>query len=87
MGQLAEPYSVTLQAISKHLMVLQEAGVVTKRKVGQQRVVHLEIEHLDLAVVWLENYRRQAEAQYQRLDAVLADLNRTNKPFHERTLR
>lgn len=74
-GEIAEPYDVSLQAVSKHLMVLQEAGLVTKTARGQQRSVHLEAEVLDLATGWLERYRRQAEERYRRLDAVLAEID------------
>jgi DNA-binding transcriptional ArsR family regulator len=73
-GELAEPYDVSLQAVSKHLRVLEEAGVVTRRKDAQRRPVHLEAEVFDLMTVWLERYRRQAEERYQRLDRVLEQM-------------
>ncbi|MDN5762523.1 MAG: metalloregulator ArsR/SmtB family transcription factor [Microlunatus sp.] len=71
---LAEPYDVSVQAISKHLMVLEDAGLVTKTRKAQTRSVHLEAEVFDLMTAWIERYRRQAEQRYQRLDAVLAEL-------------
>lgn len=71
-GELAEPYAVSVQAISKHLKVLEGAGLISKTKVGQSREVHLEAEVLDLMTGWIERYRRRAEQRYQRLDAVLA---------------
>lgn len=74
-GELAAPYDVSLQAVSKHLKVLEGAGLVTKVAHGQQRSVHLEARVLDLATGWLERYRRQAEARYRRLDAVLAEID------------
>ncbi|KJR06267.1 ArsR/SmtB family transcription factor [Gordonia sp. PS3] len=73
-GQLAEPYDVSVQAISKHLKVLEEAGLVTRSRDGQRRPVHLETEVFDLMAKWIERYRRRAEARYQRLDAVLAEM-------------
>ena len=73
-GELAAPYDVSVQAVSKHLKVLEEAGLVTKGRQAQRRPVHLEAEVLDLMTAWLERYRRRAEARYQRLDGVLADL-------------
>ena len=76
-GELAEPYAMSVQAISKHLLVLQDAGLVTKTKVGQRRNVHLEANVFELMTKWIERYRREAEARYQRLDAVLDDLART----------
>lgn len=73
--QLAEPYDVSVQAISKHLRVLEDAGLVTKTKQAQRRPVHLEAEVFDLMSKWIERYRREAEQRYQRLDAVLAEMN------------
>lgn len=73
-NELAEPYEVSVQAISKHLKVLEEAGLVTKGRRAQTRPVHLEAEVFDLMTAWIERYRRQAEQRYRRLDAVLAEL-------------
>jgi DNA-binding transcriptional ArsR family regulator len=73
-GELAEPYDMSLQAVSKHVAVLERAGLVTKVKDGQRRTVRLEAEVFDLMTKWIERYRREAEARYQRLDAVLAEL-------------
>ena len=74
-GELAEPYDVSVQAVSKHLKVLEGAGLVTKTPHAQRRTVHLEADVLDLMTKWIERYRRAAEARYQRLDAVLADMD------------
>ena len=74
-GELAAPYDVSLQAISKHLKVLEGAGLVTRSKDAQRRPVHLEAEVFDLMTKWIERYRREAEARYRRLDAVLAELD------------
>jgi len=74
-GELAAPYDVSLQAVSKHLKVLEGAGLVTRGRDAQRRPVHLEAEVFDLMTKWIERYRREAEARYQRLDAVLAELN------------
>jgi DNA-binding transcriptional ArsR family regulator len=71
-GELAAPYDVSMQAVSKHLKVLQEAGLVTRSRDAQRRPVHLEAEVFDLMTKWIERYRRQAEERYRRLDAVLA---------------
>jgi DNA-binding transcriptional ArsR family regulator len=70
-SELAEPYDVSLQAVSKHLRVLEDAGLVTRSKQAQRRPVHLEAEVFDLMTKWLERYRRQAEERYQRLDRLL----------------
>ena len=71
---IAAPYEVSLQAISKQLKVLEEAGLVTRSREAQRRPVHLEAEVFDLMTKWIERYRRQAEERFRRLDALLADL-------------
>lgn len=73
-GELAEPYDMSVQAVSKHLRVLQDAGLVSRSRDAQRRPVHLEAQVLDLMTAWIERYRRQAEERYRRLDAVLAAL-------------
>ena len=73
-GELAEPYDMSLQAVSKHLKVLEGAGLVTRSRDAQRRPVHLEAEVLDLMTAWIERYRRTAEERYQRLDDVLASM-------------
>ena len=82
-GQLAAPYAVSVQAVSKHLKVLEDAGLVSDRKDAQRRPKHLEAEVFDLMTKWIERYRQQAEERFRRLDAVLADLDEqkpTNQP-------
>jgi DNA-binding transcriptional ArsR family regulator len=73
-GELAEPYDVSVQAVSKHLRVLEDAGLVSRSRDAQRRPVHLEAEVLDLMTKWIERYRRQAEERYRRLDDVLASM-------------
>lgn len=79
-NELAEPYDVSLQAVSKHIRVLQDAGLVTRTRDAQRRPVHLEAEVLDLMTGWIERYRRQAEARYRRLDGVLSALTEIENP-------
>src|SRR5919107_3324927 len=74
-GQLAAPYEVSVQAISKHLKVLEQAGLVSRSPEGHRSPVHLEAEVFDLMTKWIERYRQRAEARYQRLDAVLATMD------------
>jgi DNA-binding transcriptional ArsR family regulator len=74
-GDLAAPYDVSLQAVSKHLKVLEEAGLVTRSRDAQRRPVHLEAEVFDLMTKWIERYRQRAEERYRRLDDVLAALD------------
>jgi DNA-binding transcriptional ArsR family regulator len=74
-NQLAEPYQMSLQAVYKHLRVLEEAGVVIRPAGPQPRPVRLEATVFDLMDTWIERYRRQAEERYRRLDGVLARMN------------
>ena len=79
-GQLAAPYEVSVQAVSKHLKVLEDAGLVSRSRDAQRRPVHLESEVLELMTSWIERYRRAAEERYRRLDAVLAEMNAEKTP-------
>lgn len=74
-SELAQPYDVSIQAVSKHLKVLEGAGLVSRSKEAQRRPVHLEAGVFDLMNKWIERYQRQAEQRYQRLDALLDELN------------
>ena len=58
-GELAAPYDVSVQAISKHLKVLEDAGLVSRSREAQRRPVHLEAEVFDLMTKWIERYRRR----------------------------
>ena len=73
-SELAEPHDMSIQAISKHLKVLEDAGLVTRSRDAQRRPAHLEAEVFDLMTKWIERYRRLAEERYSRLDDVLASL-------------
>jgi len=83
-GQLAEPYEMSLQAISKHVKVLEEAGLVTRSKDAQRRPVHLDAEVFDLMTKWIERYRHEAEERYRRIDALLSRMadERDQKQAH-----
>ena len=74
-GELAEPYDVSVQAVSKHLKVLEDAGLVSRTRDAQRRPCHLEAEVFDLMTKWIERYRRQAEERFARLDTVLAEMD------------
>ena len=78
-NELAAPYEVTVQAISKHLKVLEDSGLVSKSKEAQRRPVHLEAEVFDLMTKWIERYRRRAEERYRRLDEVLRSMPEDNE--------
>ncbi|MFD5639063.1 ArsR/SmtB family transcription factor [Streptomyces sp. NPDC127077] len=73
-NELAEPYDVTVQAVSKHIRVLEDAGLVSRSRDAQRRPCHLEGEVLDLMTRWIERYRREAEDRFRRLDAVLGQM-------------
>ncbi|MDQ1724435.1 MAG: hypothetical protein QOG52_1463 [Frankiaceae bacterium] len=73
-NELAAPYDVSLQAVSKHLRVLEDAGLVTRTRDAQRRPAHLEAEVFDLLTKWIERYRQQADERYRRLDDVLRSM-------------
>ncbi|ONM46479.1 ArsR/SmtB family transcription factor [Nocardia donostiensis] len=83
-GELAKPYDMSLQAVSKHIKVLEEAGLVTRSKDAQRRPVHLDAEVFDLMTKWIERYRRKAQERYQRLDALLDRMTDDNESTPER---
>src|SRR5438874_1482952 len=79
-GELADPYDISVQAVSKHIKVLADAGLVSQSKDAQRRPCHLEAEILDLMTKWIERYRQQAEERYERLDTVLAAMRGEEGP-------
>jgi DNA-binding PadR family transcriptional regulator len=84
-NELAQPYDVSVQAVSKHLKVLEDAGLVSRSREAQRRPVHLEAEVFDLMTKWIERYRRQAEERYRRLDDVLRSMPDDDSPPAPRT--
>ena len=72
--ELAEPFAMSQPAISKHLKVLERAGLVSRGRDAQRRPRKLEPKPLADATDWLERYRRLWEGNYQRLDALLDEL-------------
>ena len=83
--ELAEPYAMTSQAVGKHLRVLEDAGLVSRRKDAQRRPAHLEADVLDLMTAWIERYRRTAEERYRRLDDVLRGMDTPDRSEEETT--
>ena len=73
-NELAEPFPITKQAVSKHIQVLEQAGLVTRSRDAQRRPVHLDAAALDRLTAWIDRYRLIAEARFRRLDDVLATL-------------
>jgi len=82
--ELAEPFAMTQPAISKHLKVLECAGLISRGRDAQRRPRRLDGKPLAEATRWLEGYRRFWEGRFQRLDALLDELN-TKKKKHGRT--
>ena len=72
--ELAEPFAMSQPAISKHLKVLERAGLISRGRDAQRRPRQLEAKPLAEATEWLERYREFWEGNYQRLDALLEEL-------------
>ncbi len=70
-NELAAMFPISLQAVSKHVKVLEAAGVVSKRREGKTRPVRLEVACLASSADWLEAHRHRLESRYARLDEVL----------------
>lgn len=75
-NQLATPFAVSLQAVSRHIQLLEHAGLVSRRRVGQMRPVHLELAPIDRMARWMDANRRRVHARYDRLDDVIVDLQK-----------
>ena len=71
-NELAEPFDITKQAVSKHIQVLEQAGLVTRSRDAQRRPVHLDAAALEALTSWIDRYRLDAERNYRRLDGLLA---------------
>jgi len=78
--ELASSYDVSVQAVSKHLKVLEDAGLVRRTQVAQSRPCHLQADVLDLMTGWIERRRREVEERYRRLDEVLGQLAAEEDP-------
>jgi DNA-binding transcriptional ArsR family regulator len=77
--ELAQPFAMTQPAISKHIKVLEKVGLVSRGRDAQRRPVKLVAEPLAEATEWLEGYRKFWEAQYQRLDMLLDEMQADEK--------
>ena len=75
--ELAEPFDMSQPAISKHLKVLERAGLISRGRDAQRRPCRLEAQRLAEANEWLENYRRFWEGNFQHLDALLDEMKKT----------
>jgi DNA-binding transcriptional ArsR family regulator len=81
-AELSAPFTVSQPAISRHLKVLERAGLVSRSRRATARLSHLEAEPLREATTWLASYQEYWDESYERLDALLAALqaNRTDRP-------
>jgi DNA-binding transcriptional ArsR family regulator len=71
-NELAEPFAISKQAVSKHIQVLEHAGLVTRSRDAQRRPVHLDAAALEQLTAWIDKYRLIAERSYRLLDELLA---------------
>jgi DNA-binding transcriptional ArsR family regulator len=67
-NELAEPFSITKQAVSRHIQVLETAGLITRSRDGQRRPCHLDPAALETLTSWIDTYRLEIESRYRRLD-------------------
>lgn len=74
-GDLAEPFDMTLPSVSRHLKVLEDAGLITREKDAQRRICHLQAEQLKKASDWIAHYRAFWETQFDSLARYVDDLN------------
>jgi DNA-binding transcriptional ArsR family regulator len=77
--ELAKPFSMSQPAISKHLKVLERAGLISRGQDAQRRPRRLEAKPLEEATEWLERYREFWEGNYQRLDALLDEMKKVKR--------
>ena len=78
-NELAEPFEMTKQGVSKHIQVLEGAGLITRTRDGQRRPCHLDPAALEALTAWIDTYRLVAERQFRRLDDVLTTMKAGEK--------
>jgi len=78
-NELAEPFAMSKQGVSKHIQVLEGAGLITRSRNGQQRPCHLDPAALEALTAWIDTYRLEAERQFRQLDAVLTTIKEGKK--------
>lgn len=85
--ELAEPFAMSMPAISKHLKVLEKAGLVSRSRDAQRRPVRLEAAPMEEANAWTERYRQFWDESYDALDGVLATLHQATHRNHPKEQR
>ena len=81
--ELAEPFEISLPAISRHLKVLEHAGLITRSRSAQWRSSSLEAAPLQEATAWMERYRQFWDVNFNRLDAHLKRIQQAQQPSHD----
>lgn len=82
-SELAAPFQISLPAISRHLKVLERAGLIARGRDAQWRPAQLQAEPLKDVSIWLERYRSNWEESYERLDEFLSEVQKKNKENYE----
>jgi len=83
-NELAEPFDMSQPAVSKHLKMLERAGLVSRARDAQRRPCRLEAQPLEAAYLWIERYRQMWDVSFERLDALLDELKSTKKTSKRR---
>lgn len=83
--ELAKPFAMTQPAISRHLRVLERAGLISRGREAQRRLSRLEGKPLAEATEWLEDYRQFWETRFQQLDALLEEMKKIDQPRGRKT--
>lgn len=83
-NELAEPFDMSQPAISKHLKMLERAGLVSRGRDAQRRPCRLEAQPLEAAYLWIERYRQMWDMNFERLDTLLNELKSTQTPLRRR---
>ena len=86
-NELAEPFDMSQPAISKHLKMLERAGLVSRGRDAQRRPCRLEAQPLEAAYLWIERYRQMWDMSYERLDTLLEELKSAKTPPKRRPKR
>ena len=81
MTEIAQPFEMSLPAVSKHLKVLERAGLITRSREAQWRPCQLEAAPLKDVSDWVEEYRRHWEERFDRLDEYLKEIQKKDKKF------
>ena len=78
-NELAEPFPITTQAVSRHIQVLEAAGLISRSRDGQRRPCHLEPAMLEALTGWIDEYRLETERRFRRIDALLTDVKEQDR--------